>query len=121
MDATLNPFAPGAGAPPKALIGRDDILENVRVAFVRIFNGLPAKSPLLYGLRGVGKTVLLNKIEEIGINQGFRTIHIEAHESKSLAALLIPRLRGVLLQLDRGEKVNALAMRGLRILRSWAL
>jgi Cdc6-like AAA superfamily ATPase len=62
LDARLNPFAPGAGTPPPELAGRDDIIERAAVALDRIRAGRSARSVVLYGLRGVGKTVLLNRI-----------------------------------------------------------
>jgi Cdc6-like AAA superfamily ATPase len=62
MDPRANPYAPGAGTPPPELAGRDDIIERAAVALDRIRGGRAARSLILYGLRGVGKTVLLNRI-----------------------------------------------------------
>jgi len=62
MDPRSNPYAPGAGSPPPELAGRDELLERASIALDRIRAGLAAKSLLLVGLRGVGKTVLLNRI-----------------------------------------------------------
>lgn len=56
MDPALNPYAPGAGTPPPELTGRGPLLENARIALTRTRNGLPTKSFILVGLRGVGKT-----------------------------------------------------------------
>ena len=64
MNPITNPFAPGAGTPPPELAGRDDLLERVHVALERVRRGLPTKSVLMVGLRGVGKTVLLDRIRE---------------------------------------------------------
>ena len=91
MDRIKNPFSPGAGSPPPELAGREGILEQARVLLGRVLGKRPEKSILLTGLRGVGKTVLLNEIERMALNVGYRTILIEAHEDKRLAALLIPR------------------------------
>ena len=55
MDPRRNPYAPGAGAPPPELAGRDTLIEDAAIALDRIRNGLTAKSMLLVGLRGVGK------------------------------------------------------------------
>ena len=63
MDPRENPFSPGAGAPPPDLAGRDQIIEDVSIALHRIRKGLSAKSVLMVGLRGVGKTVLLNRLK----------------------------------------------------------
>jgi Cdc6-like AAA superfamily ATPase len=62
MDPVRNPFAPGAGSRPPELAGRDDVLDSARTALQRVLRGKPAQSQMLLGLRGVGKTVLLNKI-----------------------------------------------------------
>ena len=64
MDPRTNPFAPGAGTQPPELAGRDKILTDADVALARVKRGRPAKSEMLLGLRGVGKTVLLNRIAE---------------------------------------------------------
>ncbi len=65
MDPIKNPFSPGAGSPPPELVGRDPILEQARVLLGRVKVGRSEKSMLLTGLRGVGKTVLLNEIERM--------------------------------------------------------
>lgn len=119
MDPIKNPFSPGAGAPPPELVGRDDIVEQTRILLGRVKNKRTEKSILLTGIRGVGKTVLLNEMERIALADGYRTILIEAHEKKSLAILLAPHLRRLLYELDRlagaGDKVR----RGLAVLKSF--
>lgn len=119
MDAIRNPFSPGAGSPPPELVGREGVLEQARVLLGRVKLKKPEKSILLTGLRGVGKTVLLNEMERMAIKADFRTVSVEAHEEKPLAALLVPHLRKLLFELDRlagaGEKVR----RGLAVLRSF--
>jgi len=92
MDPIQNPFSPGAGAPPPELVGRDEVLEQTRTLLGRIKQKRPEKSILLTGLRGVGKTVLLNEMERIAQDAGYRTILVEAHENKSLGILLTPPL-----------------------------
>ncbi len=119
MDRVRNPFAPGAGTPPPALVGREEVLENARVTLARIKEGRSAKSFLLIGLRGVGKTVLLNRIQEMAEDAKYKAIFIEAPENKRLPALLTPALRQVLLSLDRIENVNEHVKRGLRVLKSF--
>ena len=116
----MNPFAPGAGTPPPELAGRDELRETVRVAIERIRRGLPTKSVLMVGLRGVGKTVLLDRMREDATGSGVQTIRIEAPEGRSLPALLAPELRIALLRLSRTEKAKDLAQRGLRALAGFA-
>ncbi len=110
MDPRRNPFAPGAGTPPPELAGRDALRERVAVALDRIRAGRAAQSVILYGLRGVGKTVLLAAMRRDAEAGGITVIGIEAPESRSLPAVLAPALRSALLRLDRlkgaGDKVR---------------
>lgn len=114
MDPVTNPFAPGAGTPPPELAGRDDLLETVRIAVERVRQGRPTKSVLMIGLRGVGKTVLLDRMRDNAEAAGIFTLRIEAPENRSLPALLAPQIRQALLRLSRVEQAKALAERGLR-------
>ncbi len=120
MDPVSNPFAPGAGTPPPELAGRDALRETVRVAIERVRRGLPSKSILMVGLRGVGKTVLLDRMRDDAEATGIHTIRIEAPENRSLPALLAPQLRQALLRLSRNEKATELAQRALRALAGFA-
>jgi hypothetical protein len=119
MDNIRNPFSPGAGSPPPELAGRESIMEQARVLLGRVRARRPEKSLMLTGLRGVGKTVLLNEIEHLARDAGYRTILIEAHEGKSLAVLLAPHLRRVLFELDRLAGVGNKARRGIAVLKSF--
>jgi len=120
MDPVSNPYAPGAGTPPPELAGRDDLRELVRVAVERVRRGMPAKSVILVGLRGVGKTVLLDRMREDAESGGSQTLHIEAPEGRSLPALIAPQLRILLLKLSRNEQAKKLAQRALRALSGFA-
>ncbi|HEY0840270.1 MAG TPA: ATP-binding protein [Vulgatibacter sp.] len=120
MDPRNNPFAPGAGTQPPELAGRDKIIEDADVALARVRRGRPAKSQLLLGLRGVGKTVLLNRIAQLAIDQGYQTIVLEAPEDRRLAEMLVPPLRSALFALSRLEHAREVARRGLGILRAFA-
>lgn len=85
----------------------------------RIKGGRYEQSLMLVGLRGVGKTVLLNRIRELAETQKYGTVMIEATESRSLPELLISGLRGVLIQLDRMEGISTKVKLGFRVLRSF--
>lgn len=85
MDPIKNPFSPGAGAPLPELVGRDPVLHQARILLGRIKEKRSEKSLVLAGLRGVGKTVLLNEIERMAKADGYRTVSIEAHEDKPWA------------------------------------
>ena len=115
MDPVNNPFSPGAGSRPPELVGRDPVLEQARILLGRIKLKRPEKSLLLTGLRGVGKTVLLNEIKRLAEGYDYQTILIEAHEDKPLGPMLIPHLRTVLFSLDR------VAGAGDTLKRCWAV
>src|SRR5678815_4066477 len=115
MDPIENPYSPGAGSPPPELVGRDPILEQAQILLGRVQQGRPEKSMLLTGLRGVGKTVLLNEIERLASAGGYRTISIEAHEDKPLGPLIAPYLRTLLYDLDRAAGAGDKVKRGLRV------
>jgi energy-coupling factor transporter ATP-binding protein EcfA2 len=119
MDPIKNPFAPGAGSPPPELVGRDPILAQARVLLGRVKQRKSEKSILLTGLRGVGKTVLLNEIDRIAKSEEYRTIQIEAHEDKPLGPLIAPYLRTVLYELNRVAGAGDKVKRGLAVLRSF--
>ena len=115
-----NPFAPGAGTPPPELAGRDELRATLRIALERARIGRPAKSAMLVGLRGVGKTVLLDRVREDAEAAGIHTVRIEAPEGRSLPSLLAPELRQALLRLSQIEKAKDFAVRGLRALAGFA-
>ena len=120
MNPVRNPYSPGAGTPPPELAGRDELREKVRIAIERLRLGLPAKSVLMVGLRGVGKTVLLDRLRDDAEVAGIQTLRIEAPEGRSLPALLAPQLRQALLRLSRLEQSKAVAQRALRALAGFA-
>jgi hypothetical protein len=119
MDPVTNPFAPGAGTQPPELAGRDALLETVRIATERTKLCLPTKSVLMVGLRGVGKTVLLDKMRDNAESAGVHTVRIEAKEKRSLPAILAPELRKALLRLSLLEKSKASAIRAMKFLASF--
>lgn len=120
MDPVSNPFAPGAGSPPPELAGRDVLIDSATVAIERLLRGRPAKSQMLIGLRGVGKTVLLDRLVEIAERRGVVAIRVEAPEGRSLPALLAPQLRLALLRISRGDRAKDRAVRALRALAGFA-
>ena len=120
MDPIRNPYSPGAGAPPPELAGREILREQLRISLARIVNGKPAKSVLMVGLRGVGKTVLLDQARKDAEASGIHTVRIEAPEKRSLPALLAPQLRQALLRLSYVEAAKSAAQKGLRALSGFA-
>ena len=120
MNEIKNPFAPGAGFPPPELAGRDKILQKADILLQRVQAGRAAKSLLMTGLRGVGKTVLLTEIEQRAIELQYLTAQMEIDEPKSLAKSLIPKIRQLLFQLDRIKGATDKVKKGLRVLVSFA-
>jgi hypothetical protein len=120
MDPVANPYAPGAGTQPPELAGRDELLRAVDIASQRIRAGRHAKSVLMIGLRGVGKTVLLDRMRDNAEGAGLHTLRIEAPEGRSLPAILAPQLRQALLRLSRSEQARDLGRRALRALAGFA-
>ncbi len=119
MDAFKNPFAPGAGTQPPELAGRERVLHDAEVALERTRARVAARSEVLVGLRGVGKTVLLNRIREMANERGFSTALVEAREKATLPELLIPVLRKVLLRFDTKAVLREKTKLGLRVLKSF--
>ena len=120
MDPIRNPYSPGAGTPPVDLAGRDELLERVQIATQRIMRGRPAKSVIMIGLRGVGKTVLLNRMQSDAESAGIHALLVEAPEDRSLPAILAPELRQALHRLSRNEQARELARRAQRALAGFA-
>lgn len=120
MNPVTNPYAPGAGSPPPELSGRSAVRQEVEVCIERLRLGRPAKSVVMVGLRGVGKTVLLDQMRKDAEASGVHTVRIEAPEKRSLPALLAPQLRLALLRLSKIEAAKDTAIRGLRALAGFA-
>ncbi len=120
MNPVLNPYSPGAGTQPPELSGREAVLADIQITLERIGNGSFSRSSIFVGLRGVGKTVLLNRVRDFAVEKGFQTIFVEAHEEKSMPVLLLPHLRKILIKLNSFEQISEIARRGLRVLKSFA-
>jgi hypothetical protein len=120
VDPVRNPFAPGAGSQPPELAGRDDIVSDAIIALRRTQIGKHAQSQVLLGLRGTGKTVLLNTIEKAAEDAGYITSAIEAPEDKTLAELLYPKMQQALRKLSLIESAKSKAHAAMKALRSFA-
>ncbi len=120
MDPRTNPYAPGAGTRPPELAGRDAVIERVEIALDRHRAGRSARHHLLIGLRGVGKTVLLDELARRAEANGFATVRLEAPEGRALPSLIVPALRSALLRLDRGQAAKTRAKQALSALRNFA-
>lgn len=121
MDPIRNPFGPGAGMPPPALVGRRALLDAFDVTLARAHAGRPVRSLLATGLRGVGKTVLLNRFETTARHAGFRVGFLEASDDGSFLTSLAGRVRQVILELDRLGSLSEAAKRAMRVFKSFTL
>ncbi len=121
MDLFSNPFQPGAGSPPPALVGRDDLTAQIELALNRALRGRFDKGLMLTGLRGVGKTVLLNHFERKAEALGAVTIFLEAPEDESFRAKLARELGSTVLRLHAAGGAGEKVARALRVLKSFSL
>lgn len=119
MDFLKNPYTPNAGTRPPELVGRDPVLEQAHILLERVKAGKTEKSILLTGLRGVGKTVLLNEIKRKAEKTGYRSVLMEASEEKPMGQLLANHLRSLLFELNRIAGTGEKARRALAVLRSF--
>jgi AAA ATPase domain len=121
MDPITNPYSPNAGAPPPALVGRDGILEAFGIALRRSKAGRSQKSILPTGLRGVGKTVLLNHFVEDARRLNFSVAQLEASDSEGFLGSLAAEVRSALYQLNPRSRMQGLISKALGVLKSFTL
>lgn len=116
-DPVANPYAPGAGTPPPALVGRDALIEGAEISLRRLVGGRSTQHQMLTGLRGVGKTVLMGKLAAVAEHVGFRVIRQEAVGGEDTLISLLRQARRVMEDLGGGARVT----RALRSIDSVAL
>lgn len=121
MDDLDNPFRPGAGASPPALIGRDGLQAQFETILGRAVRGRPGKSFIPIGLGGSGKTVLLTRLAEIAGDAGVEVGFIEVTDPDDFRRLLATRLRTIVLALDRRGKASRAVKLALGALESFTL
>jgi hypothetical protein len=121
VDAVRNPYTPGAGTKPPALVGRDDELERFRILIGRLALGRHEKSMLITGLRGVGKTVLLNTFADIASEAGWFAATTEIRQDADLSRVLARVTRRVLLDMSARERLRDRARRALGVLRAFVI
>ena len=119
MDPVRNPFSPGAGTRPPLLVGRDREIDAMTIAVQRLALGRFERSLLLTGLRGVGKTVLLNEFGSIAQHQGWIHAQLEATDDIQAARAIAAVARRILLELSVRERSKERARRALGVLRSF--
>lgn len=121
MDPISNPYNPGAGTQPPSFLGREDLMRDFEVALERTVRGRPGKSLMPIGLRGVGKTVLLNNYVGKALERGARVAFVEAPENGTFRQLLASQLRKVLADLDRTGPLSTFVKRAIGVLKSFTV
>jgi hypothetical protein len=121
MDPVRNPYAPGAGQRPPELAGRHTELSAFDVVLERIAHGRPERSLVLTGLRGVGKTVLLNQLRSAAISRGWGTGKIEARPEQSLRRPVSSALHMALRELGPRHRDQESIEEVLGVLKAFAL
>src|SRR5688572_9385311 len=107
MDPIRNPYAPGAGQRPPELAGRDEQLSAFDVVLERVARGRPERSLVLTGLRGVGKTVLINALRSAAVRRGWGTGKLDARPDQSLRRPLSGALHQAVRELGRSSSAEA--------------
>lgn len=121
MRAQDNPYTPNAGSTPPALVGRDEELEAFGVLLTRLLRGRTEQSMLITGLRGVGKTVLLTKFEEMAREAGWVTVEAEITKNSDFGGRMANLARRALLQVAPRARWKGRAKRAAAVLRSFQL
>jgi len=121
LDPVINPYSPGAGSRPPALVGRDEQIDDMSVALQRLLLGSNARSQILTGLRGVGKTVMLVEFQELAEAHGYFHAHIEVTEDGVLAPDLAAALRRILLAMDAKKRAGDTLRRAFGVLKAFSL
>ena len=110
MDPVINPYAPGAGQRPPQLAGRDEQLRQFDIVLERIARGRPERSLVLTGLRGVGKTVLLNAMRSAAVRAGWGTGKLEARPEQGLRRPLGAALHMAVRELGHPDPTQVLGV-----------
>lgn len=117
----MNPYTPGAGFMPAYLAGRERLLESAEMYLNSIKGRYPQQSVVYYGLRGVGKTVLLNAVEEIADNLNILYSHIEANETERFTSKLLVSVNRFIRQISAKDAAKELARKCIALVRSFAV
>ncbi|WP_370890177.1 ATP-binding protein [Janibacter sp. GXQ6167] len=118
MDPITNPYAPGAGQRPPELAGRDEQLRVFDVVLRRVVAGRPERSLVLTGLRGVGKTVLLNQLRSAAVRARWGTGKLEARPEQTLRRPLASALHQAIRELSHPQRADVDQVLG--IIRAFA-
>lgn len=121
MDPRKNPYAPGAGTKPPALVGRDRQIESFDILLERLENGYVERSMIVTGLRGVGKTVLLDVFREKAEARDWATVEWEVEKNAAFAPKMAAHVRRALLQIAPKAKWADRVLRAASVLKSFTV
>ena len=121
MDPRKNPYAPGAGTKPPALVGRDQQIESFDILLERLENGYVEQSMIVTGLRGVGKTVLLDVFREKAESRDWATVEWEVEKNAAFAPKMAAQVRRALLQIAPKARWTNRVLRAASILKSFTV
>ena len=121
MDPVINPYTPGAGSRPPELTGRDKQIADFSILIKRMYLGKPQKSLIITGLRGVGKTVLLNTFQDIAESQGLKTAKIEITHETQFKVAIARQVRSIILSLSAIGKMKELSKKALGVLKAFTI
>lgn len=121
MDPRKNPYAPGAGTKPPALVGRDKQIESFDILLERLENGYVEQSMIITGLRGVGKTVLLDVFREKAEARDWATVEWEVEKNAAFAPKMAAHVRRALLQIAPKARWADRVLRAASILKSFTV
>jgi Cdc6-like AAA superfamily ATPase len=116
-----NPYRPGAGIKPLVLAGRDDEIRRTKTAIDQVIEGAPQRPIAFYGLRGVGKTVLLNEIQDYILTKDVIFEHIEISENDNFKNVIMQKLRKILYKIDLIQNAKGKVLNAFRILKALSL
>lgn len=113
-----NPYRPGAGLMPTFLAGRDEDIQNVEQMFIALTMNIPTQSIIFSGLRGVGKTVLLNKLQKIAEDKDIFCSHIEVEERNDFISQVASCSQAFLRKVSTKEKFKNLIQKPLDAIKA---
>ena len=113
-----NPYRPGAGLMPMYLAGRDESIQEIDEMFQTINAGMPTQSVIISGLRGVGKTVLINKLQALAEEKNIFCKHIEVEERNDFISQIVACSKAFLRSVSSKEKFKHLIKKPLEAIKS---
>ena len=114
----INPYRPGAGLMPTYIAGRDEDIENVKQMFEALIMNIPTQSIIFSGLRGVGKTVLINKLQNIAEEKEIFCRHIEVESRNDFISQIATCSQAFLRKVSTKEKFKHLIQKPLDAIKS---